>query len=54
MVTDSCGGFLRNARGQDFVDNSSQLSLVSNNIFMSCRIMLIKDVLPLDLIPFCF
>jgi hypothetical protein len=31
MVTDSYGGFLENVREQGLLDNTSQLSIISNN-----------------------
>jgi hypothetical protein len=45
---------LRENSRQDLLDREPQLSLVSNNIFLSCGVLLNKNVVLLDLIPLCF
>jgi hypothetical protein len=54
MVTDSYGGFSRNVQEQDTLDISSQLSLVLNNIVLSCGILLQEDAILSHLISSCF
>lgn len=56
MVTDSYGSLSGNVRDQDLLNNSPQLSVVSNKIVFHFGIMLIWDVILCDLItlPFLF